>query len=54
MTELRGNGLKWEDVAARIPGRTALGCRLRYQNYLERRAEWDEERKNKLARLYDR
>lgn len=54
MTELRGNGLKWEDVAARIPGRTALGCRLRYQNYLERRAEWDEEKKNKLARLYDR
>lgn len=28
----------------------STGC---YQNYLERRSEWDEERKNKLARLYE-
>lgn len=52
--ELRGRGMKWEDVSKRLPGRSAISCRLHYQNYLERRSEWDEERKNKLARLYER
>ncbi|KAK7977560.1 hypothetical protein PG988_005050 [Apiospora saccharicola] len=52
--ELRGNGMKWEDISKRLPGRSAISCRLHYQNYLERRSEWDEERKNKLARLYER
>ncbi|KAK2590088.1 hypothetical protein QQS21_012234 [Conoideocrella luteorostrata] len=52
--ELRGGGMKWEDVSKRLPGRSAISCRLHYQNYLERRSEWDEERKNKLARLYER
>ncbi|KAK4069648.1 hypothetical protein Purlil1_13667 [Purpureocillium lilacinum] len=52
--ELRGSGMKWEDVSKRLPGRSAVACRLHYQNYLERRSEWDEERKNKLARLYER
>ncbi|EEQ90566.1 hypothetical protein RJZ56_004603 [Blastomyces dermatitidis] len=54
ITELRGNGLKWEDISKMLPGRSALSCRLHYQNYLERRSEWDEDRKNKLARLYER
>lgn len=52
--ELRGSGMKWDDVSARLPGRSSISCRLHYQNYLERRSEWDEEKKNKLARLYDR
>lgn len=52
--ELRGSGMKWEDVSKRLPGRSAISCRLHYQNYLERRSEWDEDRKNKLARLYER
>ncbi len=52
--ELRGGGMKWEDISKRLPGRSAISCRLRYQNYIERRAEWDEEKKNKLARLYAR
>ncbi|KAG5915540.1 hypothetical protein E4U42_008009 [Claviceps africana] len=52
--ELRGSGMKWEDVSKRLPGRSSISCRLHYQNYLERRSEWDEERKNKLARLYER
>ena len=52
--ELRGKNMKWEDVSKRLPGRSAISCRLHYQNYLERRSEWDEERKNKLARLYER
>jgi hypothetical protein len=52
--ELRGNGMKWEDISKHLPGRSAISCRLRFQNYLERRSEWDEEKKNKLARLYER
>ncbi|KAF2767539.1 hypothetical protein EJ03DRAFT_276039 [Teratosphaeria nubilosa] len=51
--ELRGNGMKWEDISKHLPGRSAISCRLRFQNYLERRSEWDEEKKNKLARLYE-
>ncbi|RYN48233.1 hypothetical protein AA0117_g13445, partial [Alternaria alternata] len=49
--ELRGQGMKWDDIAKRLPGRSSISCRLRYQNYLEKRAIWDEEKKNKLARL---
>ncbi|TVY51980.1 hypothetical protein LCER1_G007381 [Lachnellula cervina] len=52
--DLRGGQMKWEDISKRLPGRSAISCRLHYQNYLERRSEWDEERKNKLARLYER
>jgi hypothetical protein len=46
--------MKWEDISKHLPGRSAISCRLHYQNYLERRSEWDEDRKNKLARLYER
>jgi hypothetical protein len=51
---LRGQGEKWEDISKKLPGRSAISCRLHYQNYLERRSEWDEERKNRLARIYER
>ena len=51
---LRGQGMKWEDVSKRVPGRSPTSCRLHYQNYLERRSPWDDEKKNKLARLYER
>ena len=52
--KLRGQGMKWSDISRHIPGRTGLACRLHYQNYLEKRGEWDEEKKNKLARVYER
>ena len=51
---LRGDAMKWEDISKQLPGRSAISCRLHYQNYLEKRSEWDEDRKNKLARLYER
>lgn len=51
---LRGKGMKWDDISKELPGRSAISCRLHYQNYLERRSEWDEEKRNKLARIYDR
>ncbi|KAI6899928.1 hypothetical protein KC318_g8673 [Hortaea werneckii] len=52
--ELRGNGIKWEDNSKHLPDRSAISRRLRFQNYLERCFEWDEEKRNKLARLYER
>ncbi|KAF2092930.1 hypothetical protein NA57DRAFT_25202, partial [Rhizodiscina lignyota] len=52
--ELRRTGMKWEDIAKRIPGRSSTSCRLRYQNYSEKKQEWNEEKKNTLARLYMR
>jgi hypothetical protein len=51
--ELRGKGMKWKDISKQLPRRSPISCRLHYQNYLERRSEWDEGEKNKLARLYD-
>lgn len=54
LIELRGNGMKWEDIAKHFPGRSGISCRLRFQNYLERRSGWDEEEMNKFARLYQR
>ncbi|EEH33169.1 hypothetical protein PAAG_04222 [Paracoccidioides lutzii Pb01] len=52
--ELRGRGVKWKDISKELPRRSAMSCRLHYQNYLERRTEWDEDRKDKLAWLYER
>ena len=52
--KLRLPGMKWEDISQRLPGRSAISCRLHYQNYLERRSDWDDEKKNRLARLYER
>ncbi|KAH8758789.1 hypothetical protein F5882DRAFT_479888 [Hyaloscypha sp. PMI_1271] len=50
--ELRGGGMTWEEISKRLLGRSAISCRLHYKNYLERRSEWDREKKNKLAKLY--
>lgn len=52
--ELRGGGMKWDDISKRLYNRSPISCRLHYQNYLEKRSDWDDERKTKLARLYDR
>ncbi|KAM4061675.1 myb-like DNA-binding domain-containing protein [Hirsutella rhossiliensis] len=52
--ELRGSGMKWKDVSKRPPGRSTIKLPPSLPNYLERRSEWDDERKNKLARLYER
>ena len=46
--------MKWDNVSKHLPGRSAMSCRLRFQNYLERRAVWDDEKKDELARLYER
>ncbi len=45
--------VSWGDIAARLEGRTATSCRLHYQKYLEKRLDWDEEKKNEFARRYE-
>ncbi|KAI5283507.1 hypothetical protein KEM54_002081 [Ascosphaera aggregata] len=52
--EYRNKNMKWKEISREIPGRSATSCRLHYQNYLEKRCVWNEDRKNKLARLYER
>lgn len=54
LLKLRTGGKKWDDIAARFSGRSNTACRLRYQNYLERRYPWTEEEKKALAQLYER
>ncbi|KAI5303655.1 2,5-diamino-6-(ribosylamino)-4(3H)-pyrimidinone 5'-phosphate reductase [Ascosphaera pollenicola] len=50
--EFRNKHMKWKEISDELPGRSATSCRLHYQNYLEKRCVWNEDRKNKLARLY--
>lgn len=51
--KLRAEKESWEKISQQLRGRSAMSCRLRYQNYLER-PEWDEAKKKQLALLYDR
>ena len=46
--------MKWEDIARHFDGRTSTACRLRYQNYLEKKHDWNDEKKKSLAVLYER
>ncbi len=50
--QLRGSALKWDDISERLPGRSTVSCRLHYQNSLERRQEWEEATKTRLAVFY--
>ena len=52
--QLRGAGMRWEEISRHLPGRSMTSARLHYQNYLEKKCPWDEEKSNKLARLYER
>lgn len=53
LIEPQRGGIEWENISKRIAGRSAISCWLHYQNYLEWRANWDDEKKNKLAWLYE-
>lgn len=54
LVKLRGQNMKWEDIARRFPNRSHVACRLRYQNYMERKYHWTDDKNGKLARLYER
>ncbi|RAR04738.1 MYB DNA-binding domain containing protein [Stemphylium lycopersici] len=32
--ELRGQGMKWDDIAKRLPGRSSISCRLRFKDQM--------------------
>lgn len=53
LVELRGRRETWENISKEFTGRSALSCRLHYQNYLER-PEWDDKKASKVANLYQR
>jgi hypothetical protein len=53
LIELRGKGMKWEDMSENPPGKSALSGQLHYQIDLEK-VEQDEMDKDRLARLYAR
>jgi hypothetical protein len=52
--DLRGGGMRWEDISKRFSGRSPLSCHLCYQNHSERPSERDEGRKDELTIVYDR
>ncbi len=52
--QLRTQRETWEDIGEQLPGRSPVSCRLSYQNYLERNFPWDEAKKTKFAKLYNR
>jgi hypothetical protein len=56
MIQLRNLNKKWDDIAERLPGRSSVSCRLRYQNYLkiEKEKIWKDADKEKLAGIYAR
>ncbi|KAL8750966.1 MAG: hypothetical protein Q9199_006740 [Rusavskia elegans] len=54
LLKLRGSNMKWDEVSRHFPGRTPTACRLRYQNYLEKKHNWNDEKKKSLAVLYER
>ncbi|KAF2845009.1 hypothetical protein T440DRAFT_511846 [Plenodomus tracheiphilus IPT5] len=54
MIKFRGQGMKWNDIAEHLPGRSHTSCRQRYQNHLEQRTDWDQEEKNIFSSVYNR
>ncbi|KAG5939416.1 hypothetical protein E4U59_003127 [Claviceps monticola] len=46
------SGKAWKDID--LPGRSTMSCMMRYNKYLRRQLELDEEGLNDLARLYER
>ena len=51
--QLRATGMTWSDVASQLPGRTKIACRLHYQHCLEKKGEWDDQKKTRLAKAYE-
>ena len=54
LLKLRCKGKLWSDIATRLLGRSPESCKLRYQNMEELGTFWTEEKKNALAKFYER
>ena len=42
LIRLREDRMTWKDISNLILGRSATSCRLRFQNHLEIKIDWDE------------
>ena len=51
--QLRSLGMTWNDVASQLPGRTKIACRLHFQHCLEKKGDWDDHKKTRLAQVYE-
>lgn len=54
LIQLRQEGRTWDEVSHHFYNRSATSCRLHYQNYVEKKPIWNEDSKDKLARVYER
>ena len=52
LIDLANSKRGWAEISTHLPGRSAISCRLHYQNYL--RPKWSDDDRNMLARLYER
>lgn len=53
LLELRARKVTWEQISKKFHSRSALSCRLHYQNYLTK-IDWDEDKLNELAKCYEK
>lgn len=51
---LRDRGFGWEEVSQRLPGHSPVVCELHWQNDLWKESMWTDEKKKKLAEIYER
>ncbi|KAI9817591.1 MAG: hypothetical protein M1826_001577 [Phylliscum demangeonii] len=51
---LRRCGMKWDEISEWTPRRSAAACRRRHLHHREQRSDWDKDRKDQLARLYEK
>ena len=54
LLKLRGSGMEWAEIQEQLLGRNAFSCRYRYENCLDKKHTWDEDKKNEFARAYGR
>lgn len=50
----RASGETWKEISKKLSGRSPLSCRLRHQNYLEKKQRWTVKDRETLALHYAR
>lgn len=50
---LRENGFGWQEVSEKLPGRSPVACELHWKNDVWDESMWTDEKKNRLAKVYE-